>query len=341
MVGKVGGAALALGGMLLLSLTACSTAPQEPAAAEDGTAERAAAEARGHGAESAPRSSAAPDQRTDDQGADDQGADQTDRAERTPAPDAAAGAEDSAAGLPEGVRPRPEWLGTRPLPETADGHAPAQPTPEELVDRRLPPPEPPPGLPAPPGDGSFRATIDAVPAAVAARATWQEDCPVALEDLRYLTLTFWGFDERAHTGELVVHRRAAEAIAGVFERLYAARFPIEELRVVAPEELDAPPTGDGNNTTGFVCRDVAGPSASWSEHAKGLAVDVNPFHNPYVRGDLVLPELATAYLERDVRRPGMIQPDDVVTEAFAEIGWSWGGNWRSSKDWMHFSASGR
>jgi hypothetical protein len=68
---------------------------------------------------------------------------------------------------------------------------------------------------------------------------------------------------------------------------------------------------------------------------------VNPFHNPYVRDDIVLPELASAYVDREHRRPGMIHPGDVVTAAFGKIGWSWGGDWDSLKDWMHFSATGR
>ncbi len=29
-----------------------------------------------------------------------------------------------------------------------------------------------------------------------------------------------------------------------------------------------------------------------------------------------------------------------VTDAFAAIGWGWGGYWRSAKDYQHFSATG-
>ena len=76
-------------------------------------------------------------------------------------------------------------------------------------------------------------------------------------------------------------------------------------------------------------------------HAYGLAIDVNTFHNPYVKGDLVLPELATAYLDRSNVRPGMILPGDAVVEAFAAMGWEWGGEWNTLKDYMHFSENGR
>lgn len=240
--------------------------------------------------------------------------------------------------LPDGVIERPDWLGTRVLPERPDGIGEAQPTPPELRDRRLPPPDDHP-LP-PPDDDAFDATIGEIPDDALARSTWSSDCPVGLEDLRYLTMTFWGFDERPHTGEMIVHADVAQDVVGVFERIYEARFPIEEMRVVAEEELDLPPTGDGNNTTGFVCRSKV-ESGSWSEHAYGRAIDINTFHNPYERGDVVIPELATAYTDRGWERPGMILDGDVVVTAFAEIGWGWGGHWTSAEDPMHFSVSGR
>lgn len=231
---------------------------------------------------------------------------------------------------------RPGWLGTRPLPLGPDGYGQVLPTPERLRDRRLPPPD----LLPPPAGETFVSSVQHVPDEVAARSTWTPACPVGLEDLRYLTVSFWGFDDFVHTGELLVQASVAGGLVEVFRRLHEVRFPIEEMRVVAASELDAPPTGDGNNTTGFVCRASRGGSA-WSEHARGLAVDVNPFHNPYLKGDLVLPELASAYTDRGWRRPGMIHAGDVVTEAFAAIGWGWGGAWRSASDWMHFSHNGR
>ena len=105
-------------------------------------------------------------------------------------------------------------------------------------------------------------------------------------------------------------------------------------------DLHAHPTGDGNNTAAFVCR-AARKQTRWSAHAYGLAVDVDPFQNPYRRGDLVLPELATAYVDRDRVRPGMIVAGGPVVRAFGRIGWGWGGDWRSAKDYQHFSANGR
>jgi len=241
-------------------------------------------------------------------------------------------------GGPATTGPAGGWrVGARPLPLRPDGFGKVLPTPAALRDRRLPTLD---RLPPPPG-GRFRSSIRPVSPAVRARmgTTWKPGCPVGLADLRDVTVSFRGFDGKAHTGELVVHRRVAAGVVSVFARLYRARFPIEEMRLVTGADLTARPTGDGNNTAAFVCR-AARKQTRWSAHAYGLAIDVDPFQNPYHRGDLVLPELASAYLARGDRRPGMIHPGDVLTTAFATIGWTWGGTWRSPKDLMHFSATG-
>jgi hypothetical protein len=230
----------------------------------------------------------------------------------------------------------PEWtVGASPLPLRPDGFGEVLPTPPELVNRALPTVD---HLPPPAGD-RYASTVAPVPADVLARSTWQPSCPVAAGDLRYLTMSFWGFDGRAHTGEMIVDARVADGVARVFGDLFAARFPLEEMRVVTPAELTAAPTGDGNNTTAFVCRSAVG-QRRWSAHAYGLAIDVNPFCNPYLKGHLVLPELSSSYVDRSNARPGMIRRGDVVVGSFAAIGWSWGGDWTTPVDIQHFSETG-
>jgi len=98
-------------------------------------------------------------------------------------------------------------------------------------------------------------------------------------------------------------------------------------------------TGDGNDTAGFVCRAARGQTR-FSAHAYGLAVDVNPFQNPLVKGDLVLPELASAYRDREWWRPGMFLPGSAAVRAFTREGWTWGGTFHRPKDYQHFSRTG-
>ncbi len=233
--------------------------------------------------------------------------------------------------------PSPWALGASPLPLRPDGFGEILPTPESLRDRRLPTAD----LLPPPADARFASSIGAVTAPIRERMgeSWSPACPVALDGLRYLTVSFRGFDGQAHTGELVVAASVADDIVTVFRALYEAEFPIEEMRLPTTADLKAAPTGDGNNTAAYVCRAARGQT-KWSQHAYGTAVDINPFHNPLVKGDLVIPELASAYATRSAVRPGMHVADGPAVRAFEAIGWSWGGRWRSSKDWMHFSLSG-
>jgi D-alanyl-D-alanine carboxypeptidase len=231
----------------------------------------------------------------------------------------------------------PPWLGDRVLPTTGTGYGEVRATPKVLRHREFTLPD---TVPALPGDG-FAARVTApAPDAVIARSSWRPGCPVEAEDLAWLRLAFWGFDGQRHTGELLVHEDVAQDLVSVFEQLYAFRFPIEELSIVTRRELDAPPTGDGNATTAFACRPTTG-GTEYSQHAYGLALDVNSFQNPYVDGDLVLPELASDYLDRDRIRPGMIEPSGPVVRAFESIGWEWGGSWQTLKDYQHFSQSGQ
>lgn len=235
------------------------------------------------------------------------------------------------------VTPTPSWtVGAHPLPRSATGYGEILPTPAPLRTRALPTAD----LLPPPADGRYHATTNAVPTSVLARSTWQQGCPVRSGDLRYLTLSFHGFDGRVHTGEMIVNASVATAATKVFGRLFAQRYPIEEMRVTAAAELTAAPTGDGNNTGSFVCRPITGQTSSWSAHAYGLAIDVNPFINPYRDGDLVLPELASSYLDRAWVRPGMVLPGDHVVQAFAAQGFGWGGYWTRPKDLQHFTANG-
>lgn len=174
---------------------------------------------------------------------------------------------------------------------------------------------------------------------------WRPGCPVPISRLRLLTLSYWGFDDRAHVGPLVVNAAVAEDVVWVFRRLFQARFPIQTMKLTKRfrpkrEEHDT----RSNPTASFNCRPVLtpfGPSDTWSMHSYGLAVDVNPMQNPYVVDGYVKNRFSRPYLDRSLSEPGMIHDGDVVVRSFAAIGWEWGGNWSSSKDWMHFSANGR
>jgi hypothetical protein len=189
----------------------------------------------------------------------------------------------------------------------------------------------------------FHARIQPIPAAVRAEMTgvsWRPGCPVGLGDLRLLTLTYRGFDGRAHTGQLVANRDAAAALVRVFRRLYAARFPIRRMELVDRFGGDDFRSIEADNTSAFNCRAATG-SSHWSQHAYGRAIDVNPIENPYVSGGRTSHTASRPYLDRTPCRRGMACPGNVLVRAFQGVGWGWGGDWTGAKDYQHFSASGR
>jgi hypothetical protein len=171
--------------------------------------------------------------------------------------------------------------------------------------------------------------------------SWHRGCPVAPAQLRRLRLAYWGFDGRAHTGELVVNARAVGDLVRVFSRLYAARFPIRRMRPVDAYRGNDERSLEADNTAAFSCRyAVASGPKRWSTHAYGLAIDVNPLENPYLEGGRVHPRSGRAYLNRARVRRGMAVRGGVLVRSFAEVGWPWGGRWTGSPDYQHFSATG-
>jgi hypothetical protein len=171
--------------------------------------------------------------------------------------------------------------------------------------------------------------------------SWHKGCPVPISDLRLLTLSYRGFDGRTHTGRLIVNRSAAKDVVGVFRRLYRASFPIRRMRLIDAYGGSDFRSIEADNTSAFNCRAATG-SSSWSNHAYGLAIDVNPIENPYVdsAGRTSHPA-SRRYLDRSRIRRGMAYPGGVLVRAFEAAGWGWGGYWSGIRDYQHFSVNGR
>lgn len=189
---------------------------------------------------------------------------------------------------------------------------------------------------------AYSGTASAVDDATAARmsSSHRAGCPVPLSSLRLLRLRHWGFDGTTHLGEMVVHADAAQAVVDAFGRAYASRVVVERMRLVDEYGGDDDASMAANNTSAYNCRTVSG-SSTWSQHAYGRALDVNPVQNPYVSGGTVEPAAGRSYADRAHVRPGMAVSGGPLVEAFAASGWGWGGAWSSAKDYQHFSANGR
>ncbi len=190
-----------------------------------------------------------------------------------------------------------------------------------------------------PPSGRFTGVAAPISSAVAARmraCSWQADdprCP-PLAALAYLEVDHRTLDGGVARGELVVAAAIAAPALRLFRRLFALGFPIAQLRLI-DDFGDDPRSMAADNSSAFCFRVVAG-SSSLSWHARGMAIDLNPVENPWVRpGHGFVPAEGAPYLDRAAIRPGMIVRPGPVVRLFDELGWEWGGDWRHSLDHHH------
>ncbi|MGE2732837.1 M15 family metallopeptidase [Mycolicibacterium vaccae] len=168
-------------------------------------------------------------------------------------------------------------------------------------------------------------------------STWRPGCPLPPERLRRVELDHVGLDGQSRRGVLVVHQDVVGEVIELFDELFRMGFPIERMQTPdhypnADDELSM----RDNNTSAFNCRDIPG-TGSWSLHAYGRAIDINPKLNPYIdrRGDFQ-PANSGPWVDRSRTDPGMVHDGDAVVRAFTDRGWRWGGHWTTPLDYQHF-----
>ncbi|MCH5265436.1 MAG: M15 family metallopeptidase [Lachnospiraceae bacterium] len=166
---------------------------------------------------------------------------------------------------------------------------------------------------------------------------------ISMEELRYVRVLHYDFAGEIQEGELVVNQKIAWQTMRAFYQLYKIEYPIEKVRLVDDYEADDELSMEENNSSAFNYRRVEGKE-ELSKHALGLAIDINPLINPYVRENEYFPANATEYLERDVEKctgphkEKMIHKGDLAYRIFRRNGFEWGGEWSHAKDYQHFVA---
>ena len=167
--------------------------------------------------------------------------------------------------------------------------------------------------------------------------TYKDECAVSRDDLRYVRVLHVNEEGKILTGEIVVNVAIADEVCEIFRELYEAHYPIERMRLADDYEADDIASMEDNNSSGFNYRPIEGTSRP-SKHALGLAIDINTFYNPYYRysDDFVSPEASAQYLDRSKDFPYKIEEGDLCYRLFTEHGYTWGGHWKSVKDYQHF-----
>ncbi|KWW28585.1 MAG: hypothetical protein AUK63_1848 [bacterium P3] len=177
-----------------------------------------------------------------------------------------------------------------------------------------------------------------VPKAVKARMQGKslpESARIGFDELRYLTLYHYDFEGRIQQGEMVCNKAIAHDLLCIFRTLFAEAYPINSIRLVDDFDASDEASMQANNSSCFNYRTIAG---SWrlSQHAFGMAVDINPLQNPCVRGTRIRPSTAIDYVDRSKDFPHKIDEKDFCKKTFDSFGFRWGGHWRSVKDYQHF-----
>ncbi len=155
---------------------------------------------------------------------------------------------------------------------------------------------------------------------------------------KLIEVLYYSFDGKIHRGQLVIDERLVEDIQEVFAVALKTKFPIQSVIPVSHPRFynngawnDDDQSMMSNNTSAFNYRKVTG-GIKLSKHAYGYAIDINPVQNPYIKNDIILPPGAIY----DITKPGTLTSDSPLVKEFLRLGWTWGGNWQSLKDYQHF-----
>ena len=169
--------------------------------------------------------------------------------------------------------------------------------------------------------------------------SFKDDCILDRADLRYVHVLHKTLSGETLEGELVVNYHIAKETLKIFKELYEADYPIEKIRLIDEYDADDESSMADNNSSSFNFRFVSNTNHI-SNHGYGLAIDINPLYNPYittVNGEQhIEPSNANEYADRDADFDYKITKDDLAYIVFTQYGFSWGGDWKNSKDYQHF-----
>jgi hypothetical protein len=172
--------------------------------------------------------------------------------------------------------------------------------------------------------------------------SWHHGCPVGPSQLRSVRVRFWGFDHRSHHGFLIVHESVVHPVRKSFRAMRHRHFPLRRVVPIATYGGSDNRSMRHDNTSAFNCRyAVANGPKTWSMHAYGEAIDIDPRENPYRLNGKILPRSGAPYADRSQHKPGMIHAHSAPVKAFDRFRWGWGGRWASTPDYQHFSVNGK
>ena len=160
---------------------------------------------------------------------------------------------------------------------------------------------------------------------------------ISWDKLRYMKVLYVNYSGITCEGELVCNKAIADDLIDIFRQLYAANYQICQIRLVDDFMANDDLSIAADNTSSFNYRVVEG-TTRLSHHGLGRAIDINPLYNPcvYVKSGRVSPPAGAAYADRSADFPHKIDKNDLAYKLFIAHGFTWGGDWKTLKDYQHF-----
>lgn len=169
--------------------------------------------------------------------------------------------------------------------------------------------------------------------------SYKENENITFDELRHVVVQYIDFEGNTCEGELIVNEAVADETVEIFKELFNASYAIEKIHLIDKYNGDDDASMEDNNTSCFNYRNIDGQN-TLSDHSLGLAIDINPLYNPYVRKNMgdrnILPTNGAVYADRSADFPHKITKDDICYNIFTSHGWKWGGEWDSPVDYQHF-----
>lgn len=188
-------------------------------------------------------------------------------------------------------------------------------------------------------DGFYQETLSDTLIERITGSSYHENDDISLNQLRFLHVLYYDFNNEIKDGELICNKQIADDLLEIFSTLYDNAYQIDKIQLIDVYDADDDLSCADDNTACFNYRVVAG-STTLSKHALGMAIDINPFYNPYVTypdgKERISPAGSEVYADRSNDNPHMIRKGDLCYQLFIDHGFTWGGEWKSLKDYQHF-----
>lgn len=164
-------------------------------------------------------------------------------------------------------------------------------------------------------------------------------------DLRYIKVLHYNYKHQIQVGELIVNKSIAKDIRAIFKKLFQKGYEIKSMYLIDKYWTGNAAATDKKscekgNTSAFCYRTITGSGKKLSNHALGLAIDINTRENPYVykkHGKWICNyKNSIKYVNRKKKRKHMISHNDYCYKLFQSYGFRWGGDWKNIKDYQHF-----